>query len=146
MNRFNDKYLHSIDQRGRLQLPKDVRHGFKIKKGDTLYLFPNPNVPITLEIRTKPQWDAYVKKALALPPSRDKREFLRMLRLGHEQVVADGQGRFVLPQRLRVECDFDSEVVIINMENFAEVWKREAVEQKYPDMLRAFNDVNDQLF
>jgi division/cell wall cluster transcriptional repressor MraZ len=146
MHRFNDKYLQSIDQRGRLQLPRDVRNGFKIKKGDTLYLFANPNVPISLEIRTKAQCDAYLKKALDLPASRDKREFLRMLRLGHEQVLTDGQGRFVLPQRLRHECDFDSEVVIINMEHFVEVWKKESVEQKFNNMLRAFNDINDQLF
>lgn len=146
MNCFNDNYLHSIDQRGRMQLPKDVRSDFKIKKGDPLYLFPNPNVPRTLEIRTKSQWDSYVKKALDLPASRDKREFLRILRLTHEQVAPDDQGRIVIPQRLRDECGFDREVVIINMEGFAEVWRKEAVAQKYPDMLRAFNDINDQLF
>jgi MraZ protein len=146
MNRFNDSYLHSIDQRGRLQLPKDVRFGFKIKKGDTLFLFPNPNVPRILEVRTKSQWDSYLKEVMALPASRSKREFLRLVRLTHEPVTADGQGRIVVPQRIREDCGFEGEVVVINMETYAEVWNRSAVEQKYPDMLTAFNDINDQLF
>lgn len=146
MKRFNDMYLHSIDQRGRLQLPKDVRNELKVKKGDQLFLFPNPNVPRSLEIRTKAQWEEYVRRAMALPASRNKREFLRMIRLANEQVMTDGQGRFVIPQRIREECNFDSEVVIINMEHYVEVWKKEYVEQKYPDMVTAFNDINDQLF
>ena len=33
MSRFNDKYLHSIDQRGRLQLPRDVPVQLRVLDG-----------------------------------------------------------------------------------------------------------------
>jgi len=146
MNYYDGKYLHSIDQRGRLQLPKDVRTGTKIKKGDALFLFINPNSPRFLEIRTKSQWVAYQKQVEALPPSREKREFYRMIRLSTAEVTADSQGRVVVPQPMRESCGFGSEVIVVNMGTYIEVWNKEAVEQKHGDMLRAFNDINDQLF
>jgi DNA-binding transcriptional regulator/RsmH inhibitor MraZ len=45
MNFFNDKYLHSLDSKSRLLLPKDIRATFKVKKGDSLYLIPNLSSP-----------------------------------------------------------------------------------------------------
>jgi MraZ protein len=146
MNYFDDRYLHSIDQRGRLQLPKDVRTGERIKKGDSLYLFINPNAPRALEVRTRAQWESYQKQVEALPPGRSKREFYRLIRLSTVEVVADGQGRIVIPQSIREHCEFDREVVVVNMSTYVEVWNKGAVEQKQNDMLRAFNEINDQLF
>ncbi len=146
MNYFDDRYLHSIDQRGRLQLPKDVRTGGKIKKGDSLFLFINPNAPRALEIRTAAQWDSYQKQVAALPPSRSKREFYRLIRLSTVEAAADGQGRVVVPQSIRESCGFDSEVFVVNMSTYVEVWNKDAVEQKRNDMMRAYNEINDQLF
>lgn len=155
MSRFNDKYLHPIDQRGRLQLPRNIRTGLKIKKGDVLHLLPNPNNPQLLpdpnnppflEVRTHAQWVEYQSRLMAQPPSDQKRDFFRFIQLEHEEVTADGQGRIVVPQRLRDACGFDSEVAVINMTTYVEVWNKEAVQQKYNDMLKAFNVINDQLF
>ena len=146
MNYFDDRHLHSIDQRGRLQLPKDVRTGAKVKKGASLFLFVNRNEPVFLEIRTKAQWDETRRQLKELTSSSEKREFFRMMSLYTAEVTADGQGRIIIPQRIRERCGLDSEVVVVNMATYAEVWNKEAVEQKYSDMLRAFNDINDQLF
>jgi MraZ protein len=146
MDYFDDKYLHSIDQRGRLQLPKDVRTGTKTKKGDSLFLFVNPNAPRVLEIRTKEQWESYQKQVEALPPSRSKREFYRMISLSTVEATADNQGRIVLPQKIREHCGINREVVVVNMSTYVEVWNKDAVTQKQGDMLRAFNEINDQLF
>ena len=146
MNYFDDKYLHSIDQRGRLQLPKDVRTGGKLKKGDPLFVFINPNAPRVLEVRTKGQWQDYQKQVEALPPSNAKREFYRLIRLSTVEVTADGQGRVVIPQTIRERCGFEQEVVVVNMGTYVEIWNRKDVEQKYNYMLRSFNEINDQLF
>ena len=146
MNYFDDRYLHSIDQRGRLQLPKDVRTGTKIKKGDSLFLFVNPNAPRSLEIRTKEQWESYQQQVEALPPSRNKREFYRLIRLSTVEATADGQGRIVVPQGIRDHCGFAGEVVVVNMSTYVEVWNKDAIKQKRNDMVRAFNEINDQLF
>jgi MraZ protein len=146
MNYFDDRHLHSIDQRGRLQLPRDVRTGHKIKKGDPLYLFVNRNEPMFLEIRTKAQWESWKRQVMELDSSADKREIYRLIQLSTAEVSADGQGRIVVPQKARTDCGFDSEVVVVNMSTYVEVWSKDAIAQKRSDMLRAFNEINDQLF
>lgn len=146
MNRFNEKYLHSIDQKGRLQLSRDTRIGIELNKGDIVHLLPNPKNPPFLEIRTSEQWDGYWNRISKQPLSKEIRDFKRFVVLMHEKVTADNQGRIVIPQRLREFCGFDKEVGVINMESHLEVWDKEFVEQKYNDMLRAFNDISDELF
>lgn len=146
MSRFNDKYLHVLDQKGRLQLSKDIRAGIKLKKGEAVHLLPNPNNPPYLEIRTQAQWEKYHALVMQQPPSEGKRDVLRFIRLMHEKVTADGQGRITVPQRLRDFCGLNREVAVIDMESYVEVWDKNCVEQKYNDMRRAFNDINDQLF
>ena len=146
MSRFNDKYLHFIDQKNRLQLSKDKRSGIELKKGATIHFLPNPNNPPFLEIRTKDQWDEYQARIMEQPPSAQKRDVQRFIDLMHEMVKADAQGRINIPQRLRDFCGFTKEVAVINMRTHLEVWDKDSVEQKYNDMRRAFNDINDQLF
>lgn len=146
MAMFNDKHLHTIDQRSRLQLSRDDRDGMKIKKGDPIHLLPSPTTPPYLEVRTKAQWEAYQQRLMALPVGTSKREMFRFIRMMHETATADGQGRFVISQRLRDICGLGSEVAVVNMVTVIEVWKKEAIEQKYNDMLRAFNDISDKLF
>ena len=146
MNYFDDRHLHSIDQRGRLQLPRDVRTGERIKKGDSLFLFVNRNEPPFLEVRTKTQWESWKRQVMELESSADKREIYRMIQLSTVEVTADGQGRIVVPQKARTDCGFDSEVVVVNMSTYVEVWSKNAIAQKTSDMLRAFNKINDQLY
>ena len=146
MSRFNDKYLHTIDQKNRLQPSRDARAGFELGKGDSVHFLPNPNNPPFLEIRTKEQWEEYQNRIMEQPPSAKKRDVQRFIVLMHEKVKADNQGRFIIPQRLREFCGLSREVAVINMGTHLEVWDKDSVEQKYNDMLRAFNDVNDLLF
>jgi MraZ protein len=146
MNRFNDKYLHSLDQRGRLQLSRDIRAGFKMKKGDTVHLMPNPGNPPHLSLWTESGWTDFLENLKAQPSSETKRNSLRFIRLMHEKVTADGQGRIVISQRLRSFCHIEKEVAIIDMGDYIEAWNKDAVEQKYNDMLRAFNEINELLF
>jgi DNA-binding transcriptional regulator/RsmH inhibitor MraZ len=146
MSRFNDKYLHSMDVKGRLQLSRDIRATFKLKKGDTLHLLPNLDNPPFLEIRTGQQWKAYQERFMGQASGTLKRDFVRFVELSKETVVADAQGRISVPRRLRELCKLDGEVAIINLGSFVEVWNKDYVGQKYTDLVRAFNDFNNSLF
>ena len=146
MNRFNDKYLHNIDGRGRLLLSGDVRTRLKMKKGDTLHILPNLGHPPYMEIRTASQWSQYRDKILAQASSEQKRNFLRFVKLMCEVVTMDGHGRVVLPQRIRDLCELSGQVAVINMDLYVEVWDKSNVDKKYPDMVKAFQEINDLLF
>lgn len=146
MSRFNDKYLHSMDAKGRLQLSRDIRARFKLKKGDKLHLLPNLDNPPFLEIRTNRQWDEYQERFMTQASGALKRDFVRFVELSKETVVADAQGRISIPKRLRELCKLDGEVAVINLNSFVEVWNKDYVGQKYTDLVKAFNDFNNSLF
>jgi MraZ protein len=146
MNYFNEKNLHLIDQKGRLLLPRDIRDRFDIKKGDLLYLIPNSSEPPYLEIRTEPQWERYCESLMQQEGNARKKDFLRYTRISQENVTVDGQGRIMLPQRLRDQCELGKTVAVINMDRLIEVWDKTHVEERYREMMKAFRDLNDSLF
>ncbi|MDH3214729.1 MAG: hypothetical protein OEN01_00385 [Candidatus Krumholzibacteria bacterium] len=145
-NYFNEKSLHNIDPKGRLLLPKDIRHAFKIKKGDPLYLVPNLSDPQYLEIRTAKQWGDYCESLRRETSGEQKKDTFRYAMMSKEQSTVDGQGRILIPQGIRDSCKLDGSVAVINMDQYTEVWCQEHVERKYADMVRAFKATNDRIF
>ncbi|MDH3198567.1 MAG: hypothetical protein OEO21_10045 [Candidatus Krumholzibacteria bacterium] len=145
MKHFNEKHLHAIDPKGRLQLGRDVRRALKLKKGEALYLLPAAGGQPHLEIRTSAQWKDYQERFLGQAPGGRKRDFMRFVELSMETVTADAQGRFSIPRRLRELCQLDGQVAVINMTFCVEVWNTEFVGAKWNEFARAFEDFNDSL-
>ena len=145
-NYFNEKALHAVDPKGRLLLPKDVRDQFKIRKGQTLHLVPNLAAPAFLEVRTPDQWEHYRTTLMQQLSGEQKKDAVRMAMLMAETVTVDGQGRIVLPQRVRDACKLEGQVAVINMHLHLEVWCKAHVDQRYNDMIRAFKETNDRMF
>lgn len=145
-NHFNEKTLHTVDPKGRLLLPKEVRQAFKMKKGDIVYLLPNLSDPPYLEIRTARQWEDYRQSLRQQAAGEKKKDSFRyaMMLLGKSTV--DGQGRVLIPQRMRDNCKLNGTVAVVDMESYTEVWCTEHMEKKYADMVRAFKEANDQVY
>jgi len=146
MDAFNEKYIFTLDPKSRLLLPLEIRQQFKIRKGDRLYLVPNPSDPVFLEIRTEAQWQSYQENFFKQDANDRDKDFIRYTRMFQERVTVDGQGRFILSQRIRELCKLEEEVAVINMQTYAEVWNKAHVERKYADMVRAFKRINDRLY
>jgi division/cell wall cluster transcriptional repressor MraZ len=146
INHFNEKSLHAVDSKGRLLLPKELREAFKIKKGDVLYLVPNLSDPPYLEIRTAPQWKEYRQSLRSGASGEHKKDTYRYAMMIKETAVVDGQGRFMIPGRIRETCRLEGDVAVVDMDIYIEVWRKSHVEKKYQDMVRAFKETNDRLF
>jgi len=145
MKQLNEKHLHGIDQKGRLQLSRDLRRALKLKKGDALHLLPAAGGQPHLEIRTSAQWKDYTERFLGQAPGGRKRDFMRFVELTMETVTADAQGRLSIPRRLRELCGLDGQVAVINMTFCVEVWNIDFVGAKWNEFARAFEDFNDSL-
>jgi MraZ protein len=143
---IGEKHLHSIDPKGRLQLARVVRDQLKLKRGDRLHLLPNIEEPPYLEVRTNAQWDEYERRFLSQAPGEVKRDFVRFVQLHRETVVADAQGRLILPKSLRERCQLDGTVVVIHMNSCVEVWSPKHIERRYAEMAKAFKDINNTFF
>ncbi len=146
MQRFNENYQQVIDAKGRLQLSRDIRGEFGLKKGDHLYLLPGTGEQAHLEIRTQAQWEDFQTRLRQEAPSHMKTDFMRFIHLSKERVRADAQGRISIPKRLREICQLDGKVLVINMAFRIEVWNPSFVKARYNDFARAFQQLNDSLY
>jgi division/cell wall cluster transcriptional repressor MraZ len=146
LNHFNEKSLHAIDGKGRLLLPKEVRDGLDIKQGDVLFLIPNLADPPYLEIRTAQQWERYRKSLRRESSGEQKKDTFRYAMMIKETAIVDGQGRFMIPNRIRETCHLDGTVAVVDMDIYVEVWCKAHMAKKYADMVRAFKETNDRMF
>lgn len=145
-NYFNEKNIHSVDSKGRVLLPKDVRDRHKLKKGDTLLCVPSVTIPAYVEIRTEAQWKKYRENLRNTEPGESKKDSFRVADLSKDTASLDGQGRVLIPQWIREACGIKESVAVVDMDEYIEVWAKENIEQKYAQMVRAFKERNDRLF
>jgi MraZ protein len=145
-NYFNEKNLHAVDSKGRVLLPKDIRDHHKLKKGDILLCVPSVTNPAYLEIRTDAQWKRYRESLRSTEPGESKKDSFRLAELSKDTATMDGQGRVLLPTRIRDICKIGDTVYVVDMDEYIEVWAKENIEQKYQEMVRAFKERNDRLF
>lgn len=110
-------YYHNIDAKGRMNFPTKLREvlgmSFFITKG----------LDNCLTVYSKQSWDALMKKVSELPISKG-RNVSRFLCSGATEVVADKQGRILIPQPLREFAGLDKDVAVIGAFDRAEIWDR----------------------
>ncbi len=145
-NYFNEKNLHSVDGKGRILFPKEVRDHHRIEKGEILHCVPSLTNPAYVEVRTEIQWKRYRESLRAAEEGEKKKDTFRYAELFRETATLDGQGRVLIPQRIREMCGIAGLVAVVDMDDYIEIWARENIEQKYADMVRAFKEMNDRMF
>lgn len=114
---FIGEYQHSLDSKGRLQVPvkfrTDLKVGAVVTRGLDSCLF----------LYTKKSWDELAKKLAGLPLARAKsRAFARLMLAGAMDVEIDSQGRILLPDYLRKYAQLKRQVVIAGLYNRLELW------------------------
>lgn len=114
---FIGEYHHSIDEKGRLAVPtkfrKDLAKGAVVTRGldSSLFLLP-------LE-----EWDKLSEKLASLPLGQaNSRAFSRLMLAGAMDIGLDKQGRFVVPEYLRLYAGLGKKVVIVGIHTRMEIW------------------------
>ena len=107
-------YEHSIDAKGRLFIPSKLR----MELGESFYLAMG--VDACLAIYPQSTWDRFTEKFASLPMSQSKA--MRPLFTNAARCELDSQGRIVIPQKLRKYAGLDKDVVIIGVNDRAEIW------------------------
>ncbi len=111
-----------------------------------LYLVPNLSDPPYLEMRTAKQWEAYRQSLRQETSSEQKKDTFRYAMMIKEKAVVDGQGRIMIPNRIRETCSLEGTVAVVDMDIYVEVWCKAHMAKKYADMVRAFKETNDRMF
>lgn len=117
---FIGTYYHTLDQQGRVSIPKSFRsnlnHGSVITHGLDGCLF----------IFTADSWSLLLDKLQALPLSqKSARDFLRLLTYNAAPVELDKLGRTHLPDNLLKLGKIGKEVVFAGALSRVEVWAKD---------------------
>lgn len=111
------QYAHNIDAKGRLFIPARLRE----ELGQTFHV--TVGMDHCLSIYSDESWAAFTDKVRSLPYSKAKA--LRPLFANAVDCEPDGQGRILIPAKLREYADLQKEVVVIGSFDRAEIWDAE---------------------
>ncbi len=134
VNSVTGTYEHSLDAKGRLFIPAKLRE----ELGVTFYLAVG--VDACLAIYPQSTWNKFTEKFASLPMSQSA--VMRPLFANACKCELDGQGRIVVPQKLRKYAGLEKEVVILGVNDRAEIWAADTwrareEEEMTPEKMRA---------
>jgi len=137
---FIGEYHHSIDEKGRVAVPKKFRREL-IKGGVVTRGLDN-----CLFIYTKKEWQVLADKLASLPISKaNTRAFARLMLAGAMEIEIDKQGRILLPDYLRKYGRIKKQVVIAGLYNRIEIWDKMLWEKYKTNTERQSGDIAEAL-
>nr|HET6902442.1 division/cell wall cluster transcriptional repressor MraZ [Ktedonobacteraceae bacterium] len=127
---FLGEYEHTIDSKGRLAVPAKFRvqmdQGAVISKG----------MGTCLSVYTTARWEEKSAELVAGKESDQLRDFERRIYPSASEIELDGQGRMIIPAKLRAYANLGNEVTVAGVRDHIEIWDR-AAWQTYQENLEA---------
>lgn len=121
---FLGQYIHHLEEKGRLSVPKKFRsqleEGAILSQGldGCLFLYP------------KSEWAKLIEKLNQTPLTRaDSRNFLRSLSYGATEVEIDRLGRILIPDYLRNFAQIKTDCVVAGAVDRMEIWDADTFNQ-----------------
>ncbi len=127
---FLGQYEHSIDAKGRMAVPAKFRS--QLEEGAVI----SKGMGICLSVYTMARWEEKSQELTEGKTTEELRDFERRIYPSASEEKIDGQGRLVLPARLRAYARLGSEVTVVGVRDHVEIWDR-AMWQEYQDRLDA---------
>lgn len=115
---FLGEYEHTIDSKGRMAVPARFRsqldRGAVISKG----------MGTCLSVYTMDRWEEKSAELAAGKTTDELRDFERRIYPSASEVELDGQGRLIIPAKLRTYAGLDNEVTVAGVRDHFEIWDR----------------------
>ena len=126
----------TLDAKGRMVLPTRYRERLvercqgnvvvTVDRDECLLLYPLPD------------WEEIERKLMRLPTLNPQARRLQRLMVGHAtDVELDGQGRLLVPPKLREFAHLDRNVILIGQGTRFELWDEQRWNERRDDWLRA---------
>ncbi|MCL5257208.1 MAG: division/cell wall cluster transcriptional repressor MraZ [Chloroflexi bacterium] len=114
---FLGRYEHSIDAKGRIAVPAKFREG--LRGG----LVVTRGIDTCLTIYPLAEWQPLAEKVNSLSiTDPDARNLRRMFFASAVDSELDAQGRLILPPHLRSFAQLESDVIVVGMNTYIEIW------------------------
>ena len=115
------EYTHTLDEKNRMSLP------IKFRKEMGKSVVVAPGLDNCLAIYTSKEWQKISDKLSdSSMLASDNRSFSRFM-FGQAVIAdVDGNGRILIPENLKIRSGLTSRVVVIGVQNRAEIWNEKA--------------------
>ncbi len=141
---FYGEYLHSIDRKGRIILPAKFREAAKahfIEK-----FFVTRGLDKCLFMFSEEEWRTQETKFKAISFTKQQaRTFNRLYFSGASEVIADRQGRILIPQYLKDFAQIKRDVIIVGVSNRIEIWAKDKWQEFYGTSRQSFEEIAEKL-
>ena len=136
-------YPRTVDEKGRLVLPKRVRE--LLTEPSTLFVTPGPDQSLWLYTEAELERQA---ARLDQAPSNDSeaRLYRRLYFAQTEAVDLDKTGRLLIPERLARFAGLQKEVVLIGVRDHLELWDNARWQTYVSDNAARFDSVAEKAF
>ncbi|MFP5504740.1 MAG: division/cell wall cluster transcriptional repressor MraZ [Gammaproteobacteria bacterium] len=122
----------NLDTKGRLALPTRYRGQLEDGCGGQLVLTVHDDGCLLLY--PAPTWEEIERQLVRLPNQNKQTRRLQRMLLGHAtETELDGNGRILIPPRLREFAKLDKRVELVGLGNKFEIWNEEAWAQSRND-------------
>jgi MraZ protein len=115
---FLGQFDHTIDAKGRMAVPARFRG--QLEKGAVI----SKGMGTCLSVYTIQRWEEKSAELVEGKTNEELRDFERRIYPSAGEVELDGQGRLVIPGRLRTFAGLDSEVTVAGVRDHFEIWDR----------------------
>lgn len=141
---FYGEYLHTIDRKGRLILPSKFR---EVAKNNFIEkFFVTRGLDKCLFMFSEEEWRSQETKFKSISFTKQQsRTFNRLYFSGAVEVLADKQGRILLPQYLKDFAQIKKDVVIVGVSNRIEIWANDKWEEFYGNSRQSFEEIAEKL-
>lgn len=141
---FYGEYLHSIDRKGRLILPAKFR---EVAKANFIEkFFVTRGLDKCLFMFSEEEWKTQENKFKSIPfTKQEARTFNRIYFSGAIEVIADRQGRILLPQYLKDFAEIRRDIVIVGISNRIEIWAKDKWQEFYGNSRQSFEGIAEKL-
>ncbi len=127
---FLGEYEHTLDTKGRMAVPARFRtqmnRGAVVSKG----------MGTCLSVYMLDRWEEKSDELVAGRSSEELRDFERRIYPSASEIELDGQGRMVIPAKLRAYAKLESEATVVGVRDHFEIWDR-STWQAYQERLDA---------
>jgi len=112
----------SLDVKGRIAMPSRYRDELSVRCSGKLIVTVDAVDPC-LNIYPLPEWEVIENKLRQMPSLREETRRLHRTLIGSAQdIELDGNGRFLIPPRLRQRAGLDKKVVLVGQLNKFQLW------------------------
>lgn len=128
---FRGSYQTRVDDKGRLKVPADFKRVLDEKYSGHTRFYITSWDGSNARIYPLGEWEKQEREVLAKPMTHPERHhFLLVTSRYGQEVEIDGQGRLLLPARLREKAKLTGDVDVLGMADYLEVVNSELLDQQ----------------